>query len=192
MKNILIVAFFILAGYYSSRSARYLVYDNPTQDTRSRDGTVSSNQQIEALKTALAIGRILGRIVILPRFHCPGACPLNSLIAITAFDSQFKEQYRESSFLTHPKVPVEVRENVSSCYSLTSVVKTTNISTPVAVSSSEIRQKLSSVSSRVLSLGCLYDVHVTLDSSDEQQAFDNTVKKAIKRSDYRQRNMMHK
>jgi len=192
MKNILIVAFFILAGYYSSRSARYLVYDNPTQDTRSRDGTVSSNQQIEALKTALAIGRILGRIVILPRFHCPGACPLNSLIAITVFDSQFNEQYRESSFLSHPKVPVEVRESVTPSYNLTGVIEKINTSTILTVSSKDIRDKLSIVSSRVLSLGCLYDVRVKFDSTNEQTAFDDKVKRGIKASAYKQANMMRK
>jgi len=105
-----------------------LVYDNPAQDKKSKKGNVTSQRQSEELKTALASGRILGRIVILPRFHCPGACPLNSFIAVTVFDSQFKEQYRESSFLSHPKVPVEVHEYVTPSYKLTDVSEKINTS----------------------------------------------------------------
>jgi len=182
----------IAAGYYSSKSTRYLVYDNPAQDKQSKNGKVTSQRQLEALKTALAIGRILGRIVILPRFHCPGACPLNSLIAITVFDSQFKEKYRESSFLSHPKVPVEVRESVTPSYNLTGVIENINTSTILTVLAKDIREKLSIVSSRVLSLGCLYDVRVKFDSTDEQKAFDGVVKKAIKASAYKQINMLRK
>ena len=102
----------------------------------------SSNdaEELAALKAALALGQMLDRVVILPRFHCnmsdagdvgrrarrrhgggggggaparPGECPLNCLLNVTAFDAQFQRAYRESSFLRHPLVPPAVRDDRS-------------------------------------------------------------------------------
>jgi len=100
---------------------------------------VSSNDDWElgALKAALALGQILNRVVILPRFHCSksaterqgarppaGAstasakpryeCPMKCLLNVTAFDTEFEGLYRESSFLRHPLVPSVVRDDLSS------------------------------------------------------------------------------
>jgi len=75
-----------------------------------------TKRELSALKTALAIGHLLNRVVILPRFHCGLAhseCPLNSLIHIKTFDSVFSGQYRENSFLRHPKVPDSVKQGVT-------------------------------------------------------------------------------
>ena len=76
---------------------------------------------VEALKSALAIGRILGRVLILPRFHCVNTyakliseCPMNSLLSVAKFDSEFQSFYRESSFLLHRQVPDAVRRSVTS------------------------------------------------------------------------------
>ena len=183
-------------GYYTSMSTQYLVYDNPARVTWSLQDEDSSLQQLEALTTALAIGRLLDRIVILPRFHCfenvtlnMYSCPLNSLLSIAVFDSQFNELYRENSFLSHPKVPVKVRRSITRSRYFTSVLEARNTSTPVTVSQIELQREFRSVSSRVLSVGVLYDVRVTFDLSDKQSEFNAAVKKAIETSDYRQLSM---
>jgi len=87
---------------------------------------------------ALALGQMLDRVVILPRFHCgnitsvltpvnpprsarrrrlggaaTSECPLNCLLNVTAFDAQFEGAYRESSFLRHQLVPTAVRRDRS-------------------------------------------------------------------------------
>lgn len=51
--------------YYSNRTARYFTYENP------RDfGLNSVDMEIEALKSALAISMVTGRLLILPTFRC--------------------------------------------------------------------------------------------------------------------------
>jgi len=185
---------YFVDGYYTATSTRYLVYDNPARVKWTHQDDNSSLQQLEALKTALAISRILGRVLILPRFHCFKNtrlfdCPLNSLIAIAKFDAHFSGLYRESSFLRHTKVPVKVREGVTTSRKFTCTKESTNVSA-VTVTAQQIRKKFGSVSRSVVSLGCLYDVRVTFDSSDERMAFASTVKKAIVKSSYRQLNIM--
>lgn len=181
-----------LDGYYSNQSARYLIYSNPVRDIWQKNGN-SDREQLEALKSALAIGQITGRIVILPRFHCKtrkrnvySECPLNSFIAIARFDSQFATKYRESSFLGHWKVPDSVRENATS---VLTVVTNSSQSVPTCTVSSIVAQ-FSSITSRVLSLEQLYGLQVTFDSAEENLAFNNATAKAFKRSNYRQYNMM--
>lgn len=118
-------------SYYTNSTRLYLTYTNHLvwpDDKRSRA------EELEALKAALAVGLILDRVVILPRFHCTGAslgfaargagkggaarnekdlpkieCPLNGLFKMAPFDAAFGEAYRESTFLEHPLVPGEVR-----------------------------------------------------------------------------------
>ena len=103
-------------SYYSNPSGRYLTYENPR--------VTSLNKQIEleknALKNALAIGRILNRTVILPKFRCSDAprteCPLNAHYNIKDFDTIFGGRYREHTFLSHPKVSEEIVSHESSVY----------------------------------------------------------------------------
>ena len=105
------------AGYYSNPQGRYLIYGNT-------NAKLSNEQEIEALKNALAIGIITKRVVILPKFHCHGCvnpecknkhhCSLNYLIGMANFDRTFKGKYREHSFLAHTKVPLQVKTSLSS------------------------------------------------------------------------------
>ena len=53
--------------YYSNPDNKYLTYNNPL-DIGSNRETIESEK--EGLRNALAIGRVLNRIVILPSFHC--------------------------------------------------------------------------------------------------------------------------
>ena len=75
--------------------------------------------EMKALRTALRIGHLLNRIVILPAFHCyncnrtacqnqAGHCGLDTHIQMSHFNKYFNSKYREHMFLSHPKVPAEV------------------------------------------------------------------------------------
>ena len=104
--------------YYTSRRRNYIVYENVWDYGEKR----SIVQELMALRNALAIGQALGRIVILPRFHCPESifeskyCGLCDLLKMTDFDEEFGDLYREHTFLNHPKVSREVRRTVTDPY----------------------------------------------------------------------------
>jgi hypothetical protein len=53
-------------GYFTSRSARYLEYNNDRAN-------VTTEEEIRALKNAFRIANATDRIVILPELHC-AAC----------------------------------------------------------------------------------------------------------------------
>jgi hypothetical protein len=106
-------------GYYSNDTANYLIYSNPPTTTK----LYSSNTEIDALKTALYLGHVLNRVVILPRFHLydtksstkqGGERPLNNWIKMSSFDDQFYKKYRENAFLRHIKVPLRIKKNMTS------------------------------------------------------------------------------
>jgi hypothetical protein len=150
-----------------------------------------SSDQREALKSALAIGRILGRVVILPRFRCADAkhgvfhdCPLNSLYSVPSFDSEFNSFYRESSFLHHRQVPDTVRSSMTSQLKVTenNVNETSSL---ITVKSDELIKRFGAVTDRILRLESLYNVRVKFVSDQQQQAFDSGVQKAFRKCGYR-------
>lgn len=109
--------------YYTSSSRKYLLYENPYTFPL-RESLRTKQMEEYALFSALAIGKLLGRIVILPRFHCyrprekrlTNNCSLLSLFEgndLIKFDREFGEYYRESVFLKHPWVPFTVRDSLS-------------------------------------------------------------------------------
>lgn len=126
-------------SYYTNTSQDYLMYANPIVWPTEK---ASHAEELDAMKAALALGQMLNRIVILPRFHCTPAalgikpqatarelvaasrlkdlprveCPLNGLLNITAFDAVFGDRYRESSFLRHPLVKDEIKAGLSASY----------------------------------------------------------------------------
>ena len=110
-------------SYYSNPNAKYLMFENPIDF-----GNATRGAEKEALKSALIISHMLGRILILPSFHCynckdqscklpPGSisfrphCSLNTHFRITTFDASFA--YREHVFLLHPLVPKKVLQSQS-------------------------------------------------------------------------------
>ena len=102
-------------GYYSSPTNKYLTYTNAIKP---QTKTPFFNLERDALINALAIGQILNRSVILPKFHCNNAvslwCPLNSHIYIRKLDQYIGESaYREHMFLKHPKVPQKIKDDLS-------------------------------------------------------------------------------
>lgn len=107
-------------GYYSDPTRKYLTYDNPVDF----GPNLTLRHETEALKTALDIGHLLNRTLILPAFHCYGCkygacrnkkktCALNTFYKIAVFDKYFKDSYREHVFLSHPKVPESVKNRQS-------------------------------------------------------------------------------
>ncbi len=106
-------------GYYSNNTAKYIVYDN-----RRTFGKATKAMEENALKTALLLGSIFDRIVILPKFFCYScpfpicngiqntpACSAYAHFNMTIFDKVFYGKYRESVFLNHNKVPENIKES---------------------------------------------------------------------------------
>ena len=115
-------------GYYCNADKyKYLVYDNPVVFSTtphvfsdlwnffsgsSQTPNGNYEKEIHALKSAMAIGKILNRIVILPKFH-DGYGRNVSLIQhllLRNFDKYFSGEYREHSFLKHSKLSSVIRE----------------------------------------------------------------------------------
>jgi hypothetical protein len=91
--------------YYTSKTRKYVTYVNRPP--------YSDQANMEALKTGLAIGRILNRTLILPKFFCENKmCGLNFFLKVRNFDESFGGQYREYSFLTHELVPESIKSSV--------------------------------------------------------------------------------
>jgi len=168
--------------YYSSEARNYLTYTNPTPRTSPRNAT---ERELSALKTALVIGRLLNRVVILPRFHCGIArrlCPLNSIIHIKTFDSIFSGRYRESSFLRHPKVPDSVKQSVADRRLVLHAYQTSD----ALVSDSDVLRLFSELSDKVLNMGNLPRVKVGLGNRSVDSEFSSKLQTAIRRARYRQ------
>ena len=106
-------------GYYSSTATKYLTYSNPLDL-----GDATYPSEIHALKSALMLGVLLERVVILPKFHCCNCktfkcynakhqCSLLHMLKVRSFDEVFEGKYREASFLQHNLIP-EVLKKPSS------------------------------------------------------------------------------
>ena len=97
-------------GYYTNRSTKYLVYDNPFDF-----GDDTMLMEKSALRNALAICRLTNRVLVLPSFRCCDCngrrcaharhrCSLLSVLDLRSFDAQFSGLYREHSFPRNRKV----------------------------------------------------------------------------------------
>lgn len=100
-------------GYYSDPNRKYLVYAN--------DAKLTYMAERDSLKTALLIGNLLNRTVILPTFSCLGCvygackvaskrCSFNTHFKIASFDRYYEGRYREHVFLQHPLVPKTIAD----------------------------------------------------------------------------------
>ena len=103
--------------YYSSRSRKYVYFTRPVRPT----------EEVSGLITAMILGRILNRIVILPKFHCYGTqfkvckkedtecdlCPFHVHFHVETFEKLFENEYRESEFLRNSKLPNVVKTSFS-------------------------------------------------------------------------------
>jgi len=169
--------------YYSDTTRSYFTYTNYNSTAASAAGS-----QVAALKTALAFGHVLKRVVILPTFICGNGarrCPLNSLIRIRLLDSYFKDQFRESSFMRHPKVPDVVKR---SQYDGEAALRRTNSTSngTRTISSQRLAQLFAKVNARVINVGNLFGVQVAFDDKSEGEMFEQRLQKSIQRARYRQ------
>ena len=120
-------------SYYGNVTAKFLTYD-------ALDINATVEEEEEALTTALLTAIALDRILILPEFKCHDwesmnqinhteeeeeeeeeeekeekkekmTCMLNHYWCLRQFDSQFKNYYREHSFLINPRVSKVIRDD---------------------------------------------------------------------------------
>ncbi|ELU00880.1 hypothetical protein CAPTEDRAFT_192549 [Capitella teleta] len=168
--------------YYSSSDRKYLVYNN----------TDKSQSDVEALSNAFAIGQLLNRTVILPKFFC-GSNPLPKCsvrISCTAkdFTTRFKGRFREHTFLTHPKVPRKVKDSAAEVVLIksNSVPKSAKgdlILIPEnkqkGATSDEIVRWLSNRTESVLRFHSLYNAFWKFTDQEANAEFMNTIGRAI-------------
>jgi len=184
--------------YYSCNTRRYLMYDDRSpillQDQQSKvQQAVKSKSEISELKTALTIGYLLNRTVVLPAFHSGKMntmVPLHYVLHVRSFEAHFGGKYRENSFLRHPKVPLDVKKSGTSADSQKQIIDQSNNSTlsdlNVVVSAVDVVRKFSKVNDRVLRFGSLYGITVVLGNSSEDAAFKQKLNQAFYRSHHRQ------
>jgi hypothetical protein len=194
-------------GYYSNDNNKYISFDLPG-DYGSED---TGPAEIKALKYAMIIGAILDRIVILPQFHCYGCkynhicksasarCAFGTFYEIDAFDSVFKEIYRESVFLSHFKVSKLVKGSLSPRFVIETPENQKNFpELPVDVTKmtargsngaavDEILLWFGNNTESVLRFHSLYNGIDCDDNSQRIEAVTRKIKTAFIKSNYRQR-----
>ena len=193
-------------GYYSNITARYITYTNPHIMS-------TSTIEVAALKAALYIGHVLSRHVILPRFnssfkkindkeatniHSIHDRPLNQWIKISLFDGQFYWQYRESTFLEHPKVPEKIKQDASGTAWISTNTSQALFGTPqdvtvlnplnkTAATTAEIRSWFGAEKAAVLRLHSTYGIFgADAIPNDADDNFREKLKRGFKQADYRQ------
>jgi len=163
--------------YYTSETRKYLTYTNPKPTAYDSLKNVME-RQMSALKTALTIGHLLNRVVILPTFICgmPTAyaqCRLNAIIQIKIFDDHFTGLYRESSFLRHPKVPNSVKQDLADQPSA------------ILTSLADIIRLCSEVNARVLHISNLDRIKIDTNDASFDREFRSKLQSVFQPSRYR-------
>ena len=187
-------------AYYSSETKKYLLYGNPIV------GGVYDTQRLEklALESALAIGKVLNRTVILPRFYCAYKnthCSLMSLYNVTLFDAAFRGMYREHVFLGNELVPEAIRESQTQDYVIATVANDRALGQTLKLfprtrlvpnniykgaTSEEIRQWLGSITASVLCFHALYSAFDRFTDPDVDGEFKERLKWGIQVAGYHQ------
>lgn len=194
--------------YYSSTTRKYLTFDLPLA---SKNASKTRSLEQATLVVALAIGQVLNRTVILPKFHCRSGkvvklCPLNDLVLLETFNSMFANTYREHTFLTNPKVPAVVKQSLSPFYHIDSGHAPPFQTLPTATegsydnpsvvrlenadgdgpNSDKILQWFGKVPESVLRFRSLYGAFSRFTSEEENENFLAKVRTAIIPGNYRQ------
>ena len=147
------------------------------------------NLQLSSLRTALALGYLLDRAVILPKFYCSAdatPCPLNSHIRIATFDNFFEGKYRESNFLQQPKVPDAVKQNISHMPLISHAIPTSPSSKQFTIDSNSVVRFFHNNKDRLINFGIFAGIKVTFADNSTANTFNQKVYKAFLMSDYRQ------
>ena len=109
-------------NYYSSNDEKYILYENKFY-LGERETMLAEEM---ALQNAFLLGYLLNRTVILPRFFCylcakeiiynnkeVPLCAANIHFNIDAMVAKLKNKFKESTFLSHPKVSNFLKHSVS-------------------------------------------------------------------------------
>ena len=174
-------------GYYSSQSRNYMMYTNP--DPRNISLHKLRNSQLSSLGTALALGYLLDRTVILPKFYCTPmghTCPLNSYIRIAVFDYVFKGKYRESNFLHHAKVPNAVKQNLSYRPLTLHATRLQSSSKQLTIDSDSVVSLFHGKKDRLINFGILAGTKITFSDNSTKNTFNQKIYRAFVKSNYRQ------
>jgi len=178
--------------YYSSQTRKYITYINPKPTSTKlslADLKRLRERQMSALRTALTVGYLLNRTLILPRFYCGTKalqCPLNSIIHIKTFDAYFSGQYRENSFLQHPQVPDVVKQSLSD----QPIVSRTTRSVPTyevdTIYSKDVIRLFRTSKVKVINVGVLDGIQINFIKHSTDTARNEKEKAAFIIYDYRQ------
>lgn len=169
--------------YYSDPNRKYISYNNFQNFSDPR----SWPHEKKALINALAIGLILNRTVILPKFTCSkAACTILDKLKMRVFDHNFGTYYREHTFLSHPKVPEAIRNSQSCIIVINSDEpknKTCEVYTPKnheeGATSGEISQWFANHTEAVLNVHSLYNAFWKFTDSKFNEDFFGKAKKAF-------------
>ena len=178
--------------YYSSKTRKYITFTN--QKPASLLSQIQLTKlQVSTLRTALAIGYIINRVVLLPKFHCKTSksnglkpCPLNSLIRIGTFDSFFSGQYRESSFLWHPLVPQIVKQSSKYQQLVSHNSSLSSTSSVYTVTSDNVSSVYRGLNDSVINCGNLEGIRIIFRNYSNSSEFQTKIRKAFKLSVYNQ------
>ena len=176
--------------YYSSQTRRYIAYTNPKPETSYvSEKSQQIKRQMSALRTALAVGYLLNRTVILPTFYCgfPALhCSLNSFIHIKTFDAFFSKRYRESSFWQHPHVPNNVKRSMRYQKLVSHSASQFSKNEIGNINSDDVVRAFGGFKESLVNIGILEKVNVIFSNYSIGEIFNKTLHKAFKRSNHRQ------
>ena len=172
--------------YYSSTTRKYITYINPKPTSLSKPIQLIK-RQVSSLRTALAIGYLLNRVVILPKFYgSRRASPrhLNSLIHIRTFEFSFSGRYRESSFLQHPRVPDVVKKSTKYLPLVWHRNHSSSASNIYTVTSDNVSILYKGSREYVINCGTLENVNIEFSNTTTDIFFQNITRHAFELADY--------
>jgi len=174
-------------AYYSSQSRNYIMYTNPDPYNISRQDLRDS--QLSSLVKALALGYLLNRTVILPKFYCSTmghTCPLHSHIRMVNFDNVFDGKYRESNFLLHAKVPDDVKQYPSRQPLTSHATRVSSSSEQYTIDSKRVVSLFYGRKDRLINFGILSGIKITFSDNSTKNTFNQKVYRGFRGCDYRQ------
>jgi len=180
--------------YYTSSTRLYLTHNNqaplmPANGLSNVSQTAVTASEIYALKTAIIIGYLLNRTVILPRFLAgPKAVEvtLNYILHMTSFDKYFAGSYRENSFVRHPKVPAVVKTELSKQPFIKKMKGLSLAHQNVTMFDTDIVREFGETKARGLAFATLHYVFITLTSNAKNNLLIEKLREAFFRSSHRQ------
>ncbi len=201
-----------LNHYYSNASQKFIIYRNPITYNHSM---ITMFRELQALRNALALGVLLKRIVILPRFHCPphprihvrsgSSCTLRDLLHMSPFDKEFHRWYRESTFLSNTLTPAalkKLKHNTRDVFFLgaesppylqkKSVVRIQSRSPQGTLSDKDLLLSLGSYTQPLLVFASLYGRPLKFQRMEDTVMFNKLINRAFRVKTYIKKQLEHR